>query len=105
MGLCTRTRQSAVCAALALTLLLPTAAALRAAPEAVSALTSPSVEKIGGKKLSQWIADLRNSDPSVREEAIRSIALFGPAAASAVPALVDRLHDSDTSPRARRSSP
>ena len=62
---------------------------------------TPTVEKVGDKKLSQWIADLRNSDPSIREEAIVAITFFGPAAAEAVPALLDRLHDSDASPRAK----
>jgi HEAT repeat protein len=59
------------------------------------------IEKVGDKKLSQWIADLKNSDPSVREEAIRAITFFGPAAAEAVPALLDKLYDHDASPRAK----
>jgi HEAT repeat protein len=37
----------------------------------------------------------------VREEAIRAITFFGPAASEAVPALLDKLYDHDASPRAK----
>jgi HEAT repeat protein len=102
MGLSSGTHWFALRAALVLGLLLPTAPALWAAPDSASlSSTPPLIDKVGDKKLSQWIADLKNSDPSVREEAIRAITFFGPAAAEAVPALLDRLHDSDASPRAK----
>ncbi len=102
MGFSSGTYRFALRAGLALGLLPLTAWVLRAASDSTSLSPAPSpVEKVGDKKLSQWIADLRNSDPSVREEAIRMIILFGPSAAEAVPALLDRLHDADTSPRAK----
>jgi HEAT repeat protein len=101
MGLNSGMYRFALRAALVLGLLLPTAGVLQAAPDSASLSATTQVEKVGDKKLSQWIADLRNSDPSVREEAIRAITFFGPAAAEAVPALLDRLHDSDASPRAK----
>ena len=64
--------------------------------------TPPVVTEVGGKTLAQWIRDLEQRlDPSDREEAIRAIALFGPAASEAVPELVKRLHDSDASPRCK----
>ena len=75
----------------------------RADPEPVPSTLSapPVVTEVGGKTLSQWIADLKHADPSVREEAIRAIVLFGPAASEAVPHLVDRLQDNDASPRCK----
>jgi HEAT repeat protein len=102
MGLRSRTQRSVVRAALMLGLWLPTTEPLGAAPDSTSlSSTPPLIDKVGDKKLSQWIADLKNADPSAREEAIRAITFFGPAAAEAVPALLDRLHDSDASPRAK----
>ncbi len=100
MAIFLATRKGVVCAFLALSLLLP-ACSLWAASDSMSSSTPPLVEKVGDKKLSQWIADLKNADPSTREEAIRAITYFGPAASEAVPALLDRLHDSDASPRAK----
>ena len=63
--------------------------------------TPPVVTEVGGKTLAQWIRDLDRGDPSDREEAVRAITLFGPAASEAVPELVKRLHDSDASPRCK----
>ena len=99
MGFSPGKQRSVVRAALALALLLPTSGVLRAADPSSSSISS--IDRVGDKKLSQWIADLKNPDPSAREEAIRAITFFGPAAAEAVPALLDRLHDSDASPRAK----
>src|SRR5438067_7836714 len=84
-------------AAAALALLLPAGAP---AAEPPSPPTPPEITEVGGKKLDDWIKDLGNSDPSVREEAIRAVALF-PNANKAVPALLERLHDSDESPRVK----
>jgi len=63
--------------------------------------TPPVVTEVGGKTLAQWKRDLGGPDPSDREEAIRAITLFGPAASEAVPELIKRLHDSDASPRCK----
>jgi HEAT repeat protein len=57
---------------------------------------------IGGKTLKEWIADMKGiTDPSVREECIRAVTCFGDASREAVPGLLDRLHDTDLSPRVK----
>jgi HEAT repeat protein len=64
--------------------------------------TSPSVPtEVGGRTISQWMADLKHPDPSRRAEAILSILGFGEAAAEAVPVLLDRCQDRDASPRVK----
>jgi hypothetical protein len=65
-------------------------------PPAVTQIT-----EVEGKTLLQWIDDLRHEDPSVREKAIRAILVFGPQATIAVPALVDRCMDPESSPRVK----
>lgn len=55
--------------------------------------------EIGGKTLSQWILETKSADAGVRENAVRTIILFGPAAVTAAPALIDRLSDTDVSLR------
>ena len=85
---------------LALGLILSSAGAPRAA-DPVSTPTAPTINEVGGKTLKEWIADLKHTDPSVREEAIRAIPLFGAAASEAVPALVEHVNDIDESPRAK----
>lgn len=54
---------------------------------------------IGGKNLKQWIVEIRNGDPGVRENAIRTVPLFGKEARKAGHALVTELADHDTSLR------
>ena len=50
-----------------------------------------------GKTLSQWIKQIKDSDPSLQEDAIRAVANFGPdAAREASPALIDALSFRDT---------
>ena len=46
-----------------------------------------------GRPLSQWIADLKAPAPQTRNAAAYEIAGLGPAAAAAVPALVEALDD------------
>ncbi len=57
--------------------------------------------EVGGRPLSEWITDLKNIDPSVRERALRAIPLFGPPASQAVPTIMERCLDRDASPRVR----
>ncbi len=52
----------------------------------------PDPTEVGGKKLEQWISDIKSPDPSVRELALQAVPNFGKAAKAAVPALVGRLH-------------
>lgn len=46
-----------------------------------------------GRPLSEWIEDLKAAAPSVRNAAAYEIAGMGPAAAAAVPALIEALDD------------
>jgi HEAT repeat protein len=59
----------------------------------------PTVTEIGGKSLNQWIKESRDPDPGVRENAVRTIMLFGPSGSPAASAIVERLRDSDVSLR------
>jgi HEAT repeat protein len=56
--------------------------------------------ELGGKKLEQWIAEIADRDPGVRQAAIRTVVQFGPLAKKAVPALLVALHDTDVIIRA-----
>jgi HEAT repeat protein len=57
--------------------------------------------QFAGKALSEWVPDLKNQDPSVREEAIRLIGVFGPPSSEVVATLIERTTDRDCSPRVR----
>jgi HEAT repeat protein len=48
-----------------------------------------------GRPLSRWIADLKAQAPQTRNAAAYEIAGMGPAAAAAVPALIEALDDPD----------
>jgi HEAT repeat protein len=56
-------------------------------------------KELGGKKLRQWIAEIRHNDPGVRENAIRAVALFGKEGRRAGKALISELRDADPSLR------
>jgi HEAT repeat protein len=47
----------------------------------------------GGRTLSEWITDLKGLSPQTRNAAAYEIAGMGPAAAAAVPALIEALDD------------
>ena len=55
----------------------------------------------GGKTLDKWILELKNPDASKRTMALLALMHFGEAASKAIPHVLDRLHDSDVSPRAK----
>jgi HEAT repeat protein len=61
----------------------------------------PAPTEVGGKSLGQWKQDLTSGDPYVRAKAISAVVQFGPAAAEAVPLLVQRCQDRDVSPRTK----
>jgi HEAT repeat protein len=70
----------------------------------ISTIRSPgdnTIAEVGGKSYKQWTDDLKHPDASVREEAIRALVLFGRDAPKAVPLIVERLRDSDASPRVK----
>jgi HEAT repeat protein len=52
-----------------------------------------------GRTLSQWVADLKAPAPQTRNAAAYEISGMGPAAAAAVPALIEALDDSDPTVR------
>jgi HEAT repeat protein len=52
-----------------------------------------------GRPLSEWVAELEAAAPSVRNAAAYEIASMGPAAAAAVPALIQALDDPDPTVR------
>jgi HEAT repeat protein len=56
--------------------------------------------EVGGQTLDHWIKEIEDNDPSVRENAIKMVALLGPQAKRAVPALIRQLNTSpnDLSP-------
>jgi hypothetical protein len=70
-------------------------------PDKGSALTKAEDPKeVGGKTLDQWVKEIKNSDPSVQETAMRVVPYFGQKAGSAAPALIARLKDPDIACRA-----
>jgi HEAT repeat protein len=52
-----------------------------------------------GRTLSQWVADLKAAAPQTRNAAAYEISGMGPAAAAAVPALIEALDDPEASVR------
>jgi len=65
-------------------------------PPQAAADTDPVVRD---RKLSEWIADLKAQAPYNRNMAAYEISFLGPAAAPAVPALIDALQDQEASVR------
>src|SRR5262245_21094326 len=77
----------------------PTAAQPPNTPSSPSNSSVP--QQILGKTLDEWIRQIDNPDPSVREHAIRVAMLFGPSARRAIPALVRQVtNTNDFSPLA-----
>jgi HEAT repeat protein len=55
--------------------------------------------EFGGKKLKEWIAEIKDPDPGVVENAIRTIVHFGKDARDAAPHLIEQLEHKDPSIR------
>lgn len=53
------------------------------------------VTDVGGKSLEQWIKDLNNLDPQIRESAVQTIVQFGKDAREAVPSIITKMNDPD----------
>jgi HEAT repeat protein len=82
----------------ALSLLVAAALAATAAGQPVRPDVNTNPE-IGGKSLDQWIKDVEDRDPSVREQAIKMVAMLGPQAKRAAPALIRQMQPpNDLSP-------
>lgn len=70
--------------------------ALAVAATGTAAAQKPAKDPIGnGRPLSAWIADLKAQSPQTRHDAAYEIAWMGPAAAPAVPALIEALNQPD----------
>jgi HEAT repeat protein len=67
--------------------------ALTTTASAQNAAAKASDPVSGGRPLSEWIADLKAPAPHTRNAAAYEIAGMGPAAAAAVPALIEALDD------------
>lgn len=67
--------------------------ALSAPASAQTAPPEPKEPVSDGRTLSEWIADLKGASPQTRNAAAYEIAGIGPAAAPAVPALIQLLDD------------
>ena len=77
-----------VLATLGVMILAPTASA------SAQSTTAQSTEPVSnGRALTEWIADLKGLSPHTRNAAAYEIAGMGPAAAAAVPALIEALDD------------
>jgi hypothetical protein len=87
-----RTQRAVVRAVLALALSVPLWLAGNAKAEPTPQNPGGSAykwpESIAGKSLDKWIEELRRTDPSVKENALRTLPLFGPPAKRAVPEIV-----------------
>jgi HEAT repeat protein len=59
---------------------------------------------LGGKSLAQWIRDIEDRDPSVRENAVRSVPHFGLEARKALPELIAELRSPDSGMRANAAN-
>jgi HEAT repeat protein len=66
---------------------------LSASAHAQTTAANPGEPISGGRNLSEWIADLKGLSPQTRNAAAYEIAGMGPAAAAAVPALIEALDD------------
>ena len=66
---------------------------LSASASAQTTGAQPGEPVSSGRPLSEWIADLKGLSPQTRNAAAYEIAGMGPAAAAAVPALIEALDD------------
>jgi HEAT repeat protein len=78
----------------------PSTSKSRPGPSAGSNLSTSS-KQIGGKTLAEWEKELMNSDPSRRSAALVMLPHFGKEASHAVPLVLKRCEDRDTSPRVK----
>jgi HEAT repeat protein len=86
--------------AVLLTLALAALSSAQARPEDPQPPAPKYPTEVGGKKLYDWVQTLRDQDPSVREEAVRAIILFGPVTGDALNGLIERAgSDPDAAPR------
>jgi HEAT repeat protein len=59
---------------------------------------------LGGKTLTQWIREFQDRDPSIRENAVRSVPHFGLDGRKALPGLIEEFHSTDSGIRANAAN-
>src|SRR5438876_579784 len=59
---------------------------------------------LNGKTLAQWIREIEDRDPSVRENAVRSVPHFGLEARKALPDLIAEFRSTDSGMRANAAN-
>ena len=80
-------------------MIAPLVLALLTLTAAGSAQTAPKEPVSESRTLTEWIEDLKGPSPQTRNAAAYEIAGMGPAAAAAVPALIEALDDPVTAVR------
>jgi HEAT repeat protein len=73
-------------------------------PSSLSAADDTDPKELGGKSLEQWIKDIKDKDPGVCQNAIRTVVQFGKRGAKAAPALIDQLNHPDASIKANAAA-
>jgi len=58
-----------------------------------------SAERLNGKSMFEWMKDLKEKDPSIRERAIAALKVYGPEAREASPDVIKAITDKDMSLR------
>src|SRR3989442_268751 len=58
-----------------------------------------SAERLNGKTMFEWMNDLKEKDPSIRERAIAALKAYGAEAREAAPAIIRAISDKDMSLR------
>jgi HEAT repeat protein len=75
------------------------AVALLLASWSIWAPPAASQEQVGGKTIEEWIKDIGDTDPSVRQIGIRAVVNFGPASDKALDAVIKAANSIDASVR------
>jgi HEAT repeat protein len=86
---------SALAAALVMLAALP----VRAQGEKKEVEKKRSAERLNGKSMYDWMKDLREKDPSIRERAIAALKVYGPDAREASHEIIKAINDRDMSLR------
>jgi HEAT repeat protein len=94
--------RSAILLLAALSVLAGPSGALRAQANKDSKGSQESM--LGGKTVTQWVREFQDRDPSIRENAVRSIPHFGPEGRKALPSLIEEFHTTDSGIRANAAN-
>src|SRR5438132_1445806 len=70
-----------------------------AQPEKKEVERKRSAERLNGKSMFDWMKDLKDKDPSIRERAIAALKVYGPEAREAAREIIKAINDKDMSLR------